>query len=372
MDYEVAILGGGSTSAVGRAHVAAINLLGKIQIAAGCFSTDKAKNLTSAKAYGINIKRVYPDLNSLIDAERGTISTIIVLTPTQNHFEDVKKILENGFHVICEKSMCTSVAEAKILVSLAQRNNLKLFVTFNYTGYPMVREIREMVTRGILGKIHTVNAVMPQEGFIKTTLDDQPIRPQNWRLVDSHIPTVSLDLGVHLANLVTFTTNLGFEQLIGVQNKRGNFDVFDDVHVISKLSNSAICNLWYTKAALGNRNGLAIELYGEQGSIMWVQEFPEEFMFTDKYGNKSFVNRGTQGLTIANSDRYLRFKPGHPSGFIEAFANYYEDIFESLCRFDSSNEQYTFTGVEALQGLLVMEAISNSCSLNKWVAVNAK
>jgi predicted dehydrogenase len=369
---QIAILGGGRTSAVGRAHASAISLLGNVEIAAGCFSTDKSENLLSAKMWRVKNERVYPDLETLISNERGKISTVVVLTPTQNHFEEVLKILRSGMHVICEKSMCSSVNEAEELVSAAYENKVKLFVTFNYTGYPMVREIREMVNQGVLGKIHTVNAIMPQEGFAKKTLENESIKPQDWRLMDLEVPTISLDLGVHLANLVTFMTNLKFEELVAVQNKRGNFDVIDDVHVISKLNNSASCNLWYTKAALGNRNGLSIELYGELGSVTWLQESPEGYIYTDTYGNKNFVNRGTQGLAVANSERYLRFKPGHPSGFIEAFANYYEDIIEELIMVNSNKFSYTFTGVDALDGLLVMEAISKSARLKKWVTLDAK
>jgi predicted dehydrogenase len=190
-------------------------------------------------------------------------------------------------------------------------------------------------------------------------------------LVDSSIPTISLDLGVHLTNLVSFSTDLDFEELISVQNRRGNFNVVDDVHVLSKMSNSGVCNLWYSKAALGKRNGLAIELYGEEGSIVWSQETPEQFLFCDKYGNQSLINRGTQGLHVANSERYLRFKPGHPSGFIEAFANYYEDIFNELQNSNGAKIEYTFNGVDALKGLLVMEAITTSSESGNWEFIDA-
>ena len=368
---RVAILGGGSHSAVGRAHISAIRLLGEVHIQAGCFSRDPVKNDISARAYGLNPNNVYPNLTVLIEEERKNISTIIVLTPTQNHFEDVKTILESGLNVVCEKSLSTTVNQAQELISIAERNNVKIFVIFNYTGYPMVREIREIVQKGQLGKIHTINAIMPQESFVKKNFNEEAITPQEWRLIDSDIPTVSLDLGVHLVNLVSFSTNLEFKELFAVQNSRGNFDVVDDVHAISRMSNSGVCNLWYSKAALGKRNGLAIELYGEAGSIAWSQEVPEQFILCDRYGNQSLINRGTQGLSVANSERYLRFKPGHPSGFIEAFANYYEDIFNEIQGLNDTNNDYTFKGSDALSGLLVLEAIATSSASGKWEAINA-
>jgi predicted dehydrogenase len=368
---KVAILGGGSHSAVGRAHISAIRLQGNVKIEAGCFSKDAERNEISGDAYGVSSQRIHPNLETLIEVEKDNISTVIVLTPTQSHFADVKKILEAGLNVICEKSLCGTARDASTLVSIAIANNVKLFVTFNYTGYPMVREIRDWVKKGYLGKIHTINAVMPQEGFLKKTLENQPIVPQDWRLIDSEIPTVSLDLGVHLVNLVTFTTNLEFKELVAVENRRGNFNVVDDVHVISKMNDSAICNLWYSKTSLGKRNGLGIELYGDQGSIAWNQESPEEFVFSDKFGNINIVNRGTQGLSIANSQRYLRFKPGHPSGFIEAFANYYEDVFSEIESQSSLGEEYVFGGSDAFEGLLVMEAISKSSEAGEWTHINA-
>ena len=367
---KVAVLGGGSHSAVGRAHISAIRLLGNVHIQAGCFSRDPVKNHTSALAYGLKPQHIYPSLDVLIEQERRNISTVIVLTPIKNHFEDVRNILESGLNVVCEKSLCTTSNEARELISIADRNNVKLFVIFNYTGYPMIREIREFVKQGKLGKVHTINAIMPQESFSKKNLDGKAITPQEWRLVDAFIPTISLDLGVHLTNLVSFATNLEFEDILAVQNKRGNFDVVDDVHAISRLSNLGICNLWDSKAALGNRNGLAIELYGEKGSIVWSQENPEQFMFSDEYGNQNLINRGTQGLVSANLERYLRFKPGHPSGFIEAFANYYEDIFNQLQSLNEASNQYTFNAVDALNGLLVMEAIATSSESGGWEAVN--
>jgi predicted dehydrogenase len=367
---KVAILGGGSHSAVGRAHVSAIRLLGNVSIEAGCFSKDPQKNQISGESYGVSSGRIHPNLKTLIEAEENNLSTVIVLTPTQSHFGDVKTILEAGLNVICEKSLCGTAKDASTLVSIAEANNVKLFVTFNYTGYPMVREIRDRVQKGNIGRIHTINAVMPQEGFLKKTLENEPIVPQDWRLVDSEIPTVSLDLGVHLVNLVAFTTGLKFRELIAVESKRGNFDVIDDVHVISKMNNSAICNLWYSKTSLGRRNGLGFELYGDQGSIVWNQESPEEFVFSDKFGNINLVNRGTQGLSIANSQRYLRFKPGHPSGFIEAFANYYEDVFSEIESQGEPNQEYVFGGADACEGLLAMEAISKSSAVGEWTQIN--
>lgn len=369
---RVAILGGGSHSAVGRAHISALRLIGNVHIQAGCFSKDPTRNQISGKAYGVPSQGVYPSLEELIKAEGSNISTVIVLTPTQNHFQEVKQILESGLNVICEKSLCGTAKDAEILINVAHANNVKLFVTFNYTGYPMVREIRERVRNGELGRIHTINAIMPQEGFSKKTIKNDPIVPQDWRLVDLEIPTISLDLGVHLANLVSFTTSLKFEELIAVENKRGNFDVIDDIHVITKMNNSGICNLWYSKAALGNRNGLGIELYGEEGSIVWSQETPEEYISSDRYGNISVVNRGTQGLIVASSERYLRFKPGHPSGFIEAFANYYEDILSEIITQNVSNKDYIFSGLDALNGLLVMEAITKSSEKCEWTKVDVR
>jgi predicted dehydrogenase len=368
--FKVGILGGGSHSAVGRAHISAIRLLGNVQVQAGCFSKDLTRNDISGKAHGVDSERIYPNLERLIEHEQNNIAAIIVLTPTQIHFQDVKKILESGINVICEKSLCVTTKEASILVKIAEENNVKLYVTFNYTGYPMVREIRYKVQKGELGRIHTISAIMPQEGFLKKTFENRPMVPQSWRLIDSDIPTISLDLGVHLANLVTFTTNLEFEEVMAVENMRGNFDVIDDVHVISRMNNSATCNLWYSKTALGKRNGLGIEIYGEEGSIVWSQENPEQFILSNKFGDLNIVNRGTQGLYVANSERYLRFKPGHPSGFIEAFANYYEDVFSEINAQNKQKSEYTFTGVDALKGLCVMEAVSKSSAKHEWTRID--
>jgi predicted dehydrogenase len=368
---RIAILGGGNNSAVGRAHISAIRLVGSVEIAAGCFNRDFVSNLNSAKEYGIDPSKVYKNLESMILGEKEKISAIIVLTPTQNHYKDVKNILEKGINVIYEISLCVSIAEADSLSAIAKKIKVKIYVTFNYTGYPMVREIKHRINLGLLGTVHTVNAIMPQEGFSKRKLDNDPITPQTWRLSDGRIPTLSLDLGVHLANLVTFLTGSHFAELTAVQNKRGNFNVIDDIHVIAKLSNFETCSMWYSKSALGKRNGLSIEIFGTEGSVSWIQENSEEFTSTDKYGNQSTINRGTQGLFVANENRYMRFKAGHPSGFIEAFANYYEDIFSSMSEpLKLKLPKMTFEGEDGLTGLKVMEAIASSNESKKWIRIN--
>jgi predicted dehydrogenase len=127
--------------------------------------------------------------------------------------------------------------------------------------------------------------------------------------------------------------------------------------------------LWYSKVSLGHRNGLSIEVYGDKGSISWIQEDSEKLRFTDKFGNNNTIDRGNQNLRIANEFRYNRFKAGHPAGFIEAFANYYEDVFDELSATSPAKSEFIFRGQDSREGLKILEAVSKSSRDKAWVKI---
>lgn len=368
---EVAFLGGSTTSAVGRTHRTAVEIDQRFRLVAGCFSSNSASNDLASEAYGVPHDRIYGSLESLLQAEATQLDALIILTPTDQHARQVAYALQAGVPVVCEKALATSSQEVSEVKKIRDANNGFLAVTYNYLGYPMVRELRHMIQNGLLGNIRQLHLEMPQEGFERVGKDESPMVPQEWRLHDSFVPMISLDLGTHLHMMSYFLTGNRPLSAIAVSRSYGNFpQIVDTVSCIAKHENEMISNIWYSKAALGERNGLQVRVFGDKGSAKWVQEFPEQVYFADNRGNRSIIDRASPGLMVANQSRYTRFKAGHPAGFIEAFANYYYDVADSLVRYKRGDidplRGQCFGLEQAHEGLRFLESIAASTRSGSW------
>ena len=366
---RIGVIGGGINSAVGRAHLSALNLDANWKVVSGFFSRDKDVNYLSGQAWRTEL--LYDSFESFICEDNQQIDAVLVLTPTPSHYEIVQSLLNRDLNIICEKSLTTSNQKARLISDLAVRNSLKLFVTFNYTGYPMVREIRNRIIEGFYGKIHTISIQMPQEGFAVVDETGKSKKIQNWRRSDYEIPTVSLDLGVHINNLAHFLLGDQQKRVVSLENHFGRIEnTIDSVHYICEFTSGVVGNFWFGKSYLGIRNGLSLSVFGDQGSAKWTQLTPDQYWESDSMGRTRHVDLGEVGLTVANKDRYMRFKAGHPTGFIEAFANLYKDIEMSLLNQTGENHSaYVFTALDAAKGLKELEAVHLSARIGKWVDI---
>lgn len=368
---KLAFLGGGINSAVGCTHRIAIEMDKRYELVAGCFSRHEDINIKTCEEYGVNPQRLYRDLEELIINEKNNIDAICILTPTPNHRNEVINCIKNGIPVICEKALAISSAQAVEIKKALEDHNGFLVVTYNYTGYPMLRELKNMIKKNKLGKINQVHIEMPQETFVKVDKEGNPQKPQKWRLEDNEFPTISLDLGTHTHDITSFLTNEYPLELVAVQNSFGSFkEVADNVISIVQYTNDIVSNIWYSKSALGDRNGLKVRIYGEKGSAQWYQMDPENLYFNDNKGNRSIIDRASENTSISKELRYNRFKAGHPSGFIEAFANYYCDIADLLHGKTKNDDRYVFGIDEAIEGLKMLEAISRSSKSKCWVNID--
>lgn len=367
---RLGFIGGGAASAVGYTHFSSSHLDGFFRLEAGVFSRHPETNLASANTYEIDHTRLHPDWRTLLDIERGRLDAIAVLTPTPAHTEIVIAALEAGFPVICEKSLATSSAECRAIRDVVTRQQGFLAVTFNYSGYPMVRELRELIRLGELGDIQQIHVEMPQEGFARRTASGDKPQPQTWRLNDYAVPTISLDLGVHIHHLIHFLTGAEPQQVIADQTTYGNFpSVIDNVNCLARYSSNISVNIWFSKAALGYRNGLKIRVFGSKASAEWLQVAPEQLHLAHADGQRSLLDPGSGTLKVAGQPRYNRFKPGHPSGFIEAFANLYTDIARLLASGKSAaqdEEGHVYSADHAEEGLRFLEAAHRSARHNGW------
>ena len=371
---QIAFLGGGINSAVGRAHRTAVELDQRYKLVAGCFSLNDKVNKASALEYRVQQDRTYKNLTALLDAEKDQIDLIVILTPTPHHKQDVIQCLEKGVPIICEKALAASSAEVLEIKKVLDINKGFLAVTYNYTGYPMLRELRQMIKQGLLGKVEQIHIEMPQEGFVRRNEQDQPNTPQEWRLHDGILPTLSLDLGTHLHHMIHFLTKEKPIELVAVQNQFGAFEqVVDNAICIANYTNSIVCNMWFSKTALGHRNGLRVHVYGDKGAAEWYQMDPELIHYSDYRGHRSIIDRANLEVQVSAQERYNRFKAGHPAGFIEAFANLYSDIADALQAFTETKElggnEFVAGVNEALEGMLMLEAIDTSAKQKTWIKV---
>jgi predicted dehydrogenase len=372
--FNVAFLGGAHSSAVGRTHRVAIEMDRRFKLVAGCFSRNAEANICTAQQYGVLSDRTYASLDHLLEREAGQIDAVHILTPTDQHMPQVLQCIRAGVPVICEKALANSSAEAEEIREELKKRDGFLAVTFNYLGYPMLRELKSMVEQNVFGKIQQLHIEMPQEGFSRVTHDGKPIVPQDWRLRDGIVPTISLDLGVHLHMIARYLTGEKPLKVVASSDTYGNFpQIIDNVSCIAKYSNNLHCNIWYSKTIIGQRNGLKLRLLGEKGSADWIQENPEQLFVADNLGRRYMVDRASSEVKVCNQARYTRFKAGHPAGFIEAFANYYSDVADSLALYLRQQRPFAnadcFGVQEALEGLYLLEAISASSKSQSWVAV---
>ena len=368
---KLGFIGGGINSAVGRTHKIAAEMDSRFEVVCGAFSRHADVNTKTGYEYGITPERVYNSWVDLLQKEKGKIDAVVILTPTPTHTEIIIEAIKQGYPVICEKALTNSLLDANEIAKVVESQNGFLVVTYNYTGYPMVRELKHMIKNGVLGKIQQVHIEMPQEGFLRITPDGKAQIPQQWRLEDGEIPTVSLDLGVHLHNMVDFLIAEKPIRLVALQNNYGNFSgIIDNVQCIAEYTNNVTCNFWYGKTALGQSNGLKVRIFGEKGSVEWLQLHPEEFVYCDNMGNRHKIDKGSASLQVASQERYSRFKAGHPAGFIEAFANYYCDIVSSLTEYKTNKKQNSdliFTVYDACESLKLTHAIQKSDLDKTWI-----
>jgi predicted dehydrogenase len=368
--YNVAIIGGGLNSAVGSAHFSALHLTNRFNIIAGAFSRKNEINFDTARAYHISENRVYNDYKTLIKNEKNNVDCMIILTPTDQHLEQVLECISNGIPVICEKALAGSVADIVKIQNEFNLSNGFLSVIYNYLGYPILRELKSIIQSNGLGAIQQIQIEMPQEGFLKI-IDGKPMKPQDWRLNDKNIPVISLDLGVHLHMIIKYLTGEMPVRAVSSAQSYGNFSaVVDNVNCIIQYTNNIICNMWYSKVAIGQRNGLRVRIFGTTGSAEWFQLDPEILNMANNEGHRWILDRGSDGISISNLPRYTRFKVGHPAGFIEALANYYEDIANDLQNYLECNTIHSvkdsFGIEESLEGMKLFHSIFESSISGSW------
>jgi predicted dehydrogenase len=331
---RLGMVGGGQGAFIGAVHRIAARLDDRYELVAGCFASTAEKSKASGLEIGVDPTRTYGSFAEMAKAEAeraDAIDVVSIVTPNHVHFEVAAAFLEAGFHVICDKPMTTTLQDAAALQALVQRTGKVFVLTHNYTGYPMVRQAREMVEAGVLGKIRVVQAEYAQD-WLATKLEDSGLKQAEWRTDPARSgPAGSTgDIGTHAMNLVAFVTGLELDEVAAelttfVEGRRLN----DNCSVLLRFASGARGMLWASQVATGNENALRLRVYGERGGLEWAQEDPNYLWHTPLCEPKRLITRSGSGAGEAAS-RVTRIPPGHPEGYLEGFATIYTDAAELI------------------------------------------
>jgi predicted dehydrogenase len=330
------MVGGGQNAFIGAVHRMAANLDGQIELVAGAFSSDAKNSKTTGEQLFLNPKRVYGSYAEMARAEAALpknerIDFVSIVTPNFLHAPVATTFLKKGFHVVCDKPMTLNLKEARALHEAVRKSGKVFALTHNYTGYPMVKEARELVRGGTLGKILKVVAEYPQ-GWLLDKIEDTGQKQASWRLNPKKAGASSClgDIGTHAENLCRYITGLEIESLCA------EFTTFipgrkleDDANLLLRFKGGAKGVLHCSQISCGEENNLNIRVYGTKGSLAWQQEHPNELKLVLKNEPARILRRGN-GYVGDVAKKFTRLPAGHPEAFIEAFANIYLEAVAAI------------------------------------------
>lgn len=328
---RMGLIGGGPGAFIGPVHRIAAELDREIELVAGAFSSDAARSRAAGESYRIDPARAYGSFAEMLaeEAKRpDPIDFVAITTPNHMHLPAARAALEAGFAVICDKPATATLAEAKELAEVVARTGKAFALTYTYSGYPLVREARARVAAGALGPIRKVVVEYPQGWLAKPETGKQA----EWRCDPrrSGVGGCVGDIGVHAFHLAEFVSGLQVSEILADLGTvvPGRL-VDDDCQILLRFENGARGALLASQISVGERNGLAIRLYGERGGLCWRQERPNDLWLYHEDGRTELVQAGDASLG-ADAVVATRTPGGHPEGYLEAFANLYRDFARIL------------------------------------------
>ena len=331
---RLGIVGGGIGAFVGSIHRIAARLDDRYELLAGALSSEPRRAADSAAELGIDPRRAYASFDEMAKKEgklKHGIEAVAIVTPNHLHCAVAKAFLEAGIHVICDKPLSSSLEDAEKIEKLVEGSGLIFAITYNYSGYPMVRHAREMVAAGKLGNIRVIQVEYAQD-WLATNIEAEGQKQAAWRTDPAQAGTGGsiADIGTHAFHLAEFISGLEAKSLLA------DLDAFvagrsldDNANILLHYSNGAKGMLWSSQVASGQENALRIRLFGDKGGLEWAQEDPNYLQYRPLRETRQILTRGgpAVGKTAA---RATRIPAGHPEGFLEGFANLYRDIADMI------------------------------------------
>ena len=369
---RLGMVGGGEGAFIGAVHRLAARMDDHYELVAGALSSTPDKAQRSGAALGLAADRIYTDFATMAQAESARadgIEAVAIVTPNHMHAGPAYAFLQAGIHVICDKPLTVSLAEALSLKAAADQSGLIFALTHNYTGYPLVRCARQMVRRGDLGEIRLVQVEYPQD-WLTGPSEASGHKQAEWRVDPKRSGAGGAigDIGTHAYNLADYVSGLDLDELCAELTSFGAGRVLDDnVQIMLRYRGGARGALWASQVAPGNENGLRLRIYGTKGGLHWVQANPNELFWSPLGESTRIITRGGPEAGAAAA-RMTRIPPGHPEGYLEGFANIYSEIALAIKAARAGQmpaaEVHFPTINDGVKGLAFIEAAVRSSSSN--------
>lgn len=373
---KLGILGGGGDSLIGILHRVASNMFDRYEIVGGVFNPNYKENISFAKKIGLNESRVYNDFETMIEEESKLdinvrMEAVSVLTPNFLHYPMAKKLLENNFHVICEKPLTTSYEEALDLKNLQQTKKLVFAVTYTYTGYPMVRQMTKMISDGTIGKVQKVDAQYLQ-GWLNPVIHEKKKRNSTWRLdpKKSGISCCVGDIGTHAFNMVELVTGMKVHSVLADLNTLYDDNQMDiDANILIRFSTNAKGTIRSSQIATGEENNLRIHVYGQKGALKWEQENPN-YLYHLKDDAPMQVLKSGHAYNDEISLDGTKLPPGHPEGIFDSMGNIYRGVARAI-RLESFKKEEFPSVEDGVRGMdFIEKTIESNSKGNVWIELN--
>jgi predicted dehydrogenase len=374
---RMGMIGGGQGAFIGAVHRIAAALDGQIELVCGAFSSSPEKSKASGKDLFLPENRCYGSFEEMIQKEATLpadvrMDFVSIVTPNHVHFPPAKMALENGFHVVCDKPLAFDLQEAKELAELVEKTGLVFALTHNYTGYPMVKQARDMIKSGAIGKVRKVVVAYPQ-GWLSTKIEASGQKQADWRTDPKRSGAAGCigDIGTHAENLAEFITGLHITELCADLTTFVDGRLLDDDgNILLKFDNGAKGILYASQIAAGEENALHIFVYGEKGGLEWHQMEPNTLKV--KWLDKPMETyRAGWGYNTPSAQFHARIPNGHPEGYLEAFANIYRNFaitVRAKLNGEKAPEYAEFPTVyDGVRGMAFIEnVVASAKSQQKW------
>jgi predicted dehydrogenase len=331
---RLGMVGGGEGAFIGAVHRFAARLDDHYELVAGALASTAEKAQRSGVALGLAADRIYSDFTAMAREESARtdgIEAVAIVTPNHMHAPVAEAFLQAGIHVICDKPLATTAADARRLQQIAAERGALFAVTYNYSGYPMVRQARAMVQDGLLGELRVVQVEYPQD-WLTEPIEGDGQKQAGWRTdpAKAGVGGSIGDIGTHAYQLAHFVTGLRATELLAelstfVPGRR----LDDNAQVLLRFANGARGALWASQVAPGNENGLRLRVYGSKGGLEWRQEHPNHLHWSPFGAPTQIITRGGAGAGAAAA-RVTRIPSGHPEGYLEAFATIYSEVAQAI------------------------------------------
>ncbi|QOL80953.1 Gfo/Idh/MocA family protein [Pseudooceanicola spongiae] len=374
---RLGMVGGGQGAMIGSVHRIAARLDGDYTLVAGALSSTPERAQASGRELGLAEDRIYDDFTAMAIREarlKDGIEAVAIVTPNHMHLPAAREFLKRGIHVICDKPMTSTLADAKKLQAAAEKSDALFVLTHTYSGYPMVREAQARIKAGELGEIRLVQVEYAQDWLAEAPAPDN--KQAAWRTdpARSGVGGATADIGTHAWHLARFMTGLVPEKISAdLQSFVPGRALDDNAHVMMRFEGGARGTLWCSQVAAGQENSLRIRVYGTKAGLEWEQEHPNHLAITPLGGARTILSRGLAQNGAAAS-RMTRVPPGHPEGYFEAFANLYREAATAIRAHRTGAEvpgDVIFPSIaDGVEGVAFVEACVRSSSRDgKWVSL---